>query len=314
MTELTESLSTGNLFSVAPVAVLLAIPASVFWPYFAGLAILAVGLIHVVRNQLAPAQGVDKFVRFGPIFYALPLAVFGAEHLTVPRQIAALVPNWIPWHMFWTYFVGIGLLAAALSIAARRVSGLAATLLGVMFFSFVLLMDFPGVVASPHDRFAQALMLRELSFSAGAFALASTLMRAKWSWLRPLPTAARFVVGVTMIFYGIKHFLHPQNVPVVPLELVMPASIPFHHFWAYSVGAALLAAGLCMIVNYNARLAATCMGIVAFIAILFVYLPILAAHPSDIGVGMNYFADTLMMDGTFLLVADSLPKPGSSLA
>jgi hypothetical protein len=40
----------------------------------------------------------------------------------------------------------------------------------------------------------------------------------------------------------------------------------------------------------------------------FLYLPIVAVIPSDIGNGLNYFADTLLFGGAALLLADALPK------
>jgi hypothetical protein len=93
----------------------------------------------------------------------------------------------------------------------------------------------------------------------------------------------------------------------------MPAWIPFHRFWAYSVGAILLAAGLAMFTNWHARRLTTWLGIVVFAVVLLVYLPILVAHPSDIGVAMNYFADTLAVGGNFLILASSMPKAGLRL-
>jgi hypothetical protein len=42
--------------------------------------------------------------------------------------------------------------------------------------------------------------------------------------------------------------------------------------------------------------------------VLVIYLPILISIPSDIGNGLNYFADTLMFGGTILVLADALPK------
>jgi hypothetical protein len=32
----------------------------------------------------------------------------------------------------------------------------------------------------------------------------------------------RCVVGIVCVVFGVEHFLHAQNVPVVPLEQVMP--------------------------------------------------------------------------------------------
>ncbi len=265
-------------------------------------------MIVAFRRDIPRAHGLDKIVCLGPVLLAAPLAVFGAEHLTVTRQIAAMVPRWIPGHLFWALFVGVALIAAALSLAVRRVAGLGSALLGLMFFCFVLLMDVPSLAATPGNRFAQALTLRELSFSACAFALASTLANDRWRVAgNRAATAARYLVGIVVIFYGVEHFLHPQFVPVIPLELRMPAWIPFHPLWAYGVGAALVAAGLAMLANWGARVATTILGIVVCVVVALVYLPILAAHPGDIALGMNYFADTLCFGGALLVLAGSIP-------
>ncbi len=283
-------------------------PPIVLATYSAGAAILILGFIRAFRVDIPRARGLDKAVWLGPVLYAAPLAVFSAEHFTATRSIASLVPRWIPWHMFWAIFVGIALLAAALSFAVRRVAGLASALLGLMFFLFVVLMDVEGLARHLHNRFAQALTLRELSFSACAFGLAAALASGNW---RPaaqrLATAARYIVGFAVIFYGVEHFLHPQFVPVIPLELRLPAYIPSHLLIAYGVGAVLIAAGLAMLANWHARAATTILGIVICAVTLIVYGPILAVHPADIDVGMNYFADTLCFGGAILCLAASIP-------
>ncbi len=284
------------------------LPPIVLATYAAGSAILLIGLIVAYRRDIPRARGLDKIICLGPVFFAAPLAVFGAEHLTITRAMTGMVPRWIPWHLFWVVFVGVALLAAALGLAAGRLAGLASALLGIMFFLFVLLMDLQGLIHHSGNRFIQALTLRELSFSACAFAFASTLAGDRWRATGGrIATAARYVVGVAVIFYGVEHFLHPQFVPVIPLELRMPAWIPLHLLWGYGVGGALVIAGAAMLVNWHARVATTLLGIVACVAVTFVYLPILAVHPSDIDVGMNYFADTLFFAGALLMLAGSIP-------
>jgi uncharacterized membrane protein len=295
-------------FSFATLVAIFAIPPIVFWTYCAGSVILLIGLIRAFRIDIPRASGLDKIVCLGPAFYAAPLAVFGAEHLTASRGIAAMVPNWMPWHLFWALFVGVALIAAALSIAVRRVAGLASALLGIMFFCFVVMLDVPSLAATPGDRFAQALTLRELSFSGGAFALASTLANDRWRLTAQcIATAARYVVGVTVIFYGVQYFLHPQFVPVIPLEMQMPSWLPFHPLWAYGVGAAEVAAGLAMLANWRARVATTLLGLVVCVVVVLVYLPILTVKPASVE-GMNYIADTLFFGGALLLLAGSIPE------
>lgn len=81
---------------------------------------------------------------------------------------------------------------------------------------------------------------------------------------------------------------------------------PLPPLWAYGVGAALMAAGLAMLANWRARVVTTILGIVVCVVVALVYLPILAAHPGDIDVGMNYFADTLFFGGALLVLAGSI--------
>ncbi|HEX4006999.1 MAG TPA: hypothetical protein VHX60_12560 [Acidobacteriaceae bacterium] len=277
--------------------------------YALGLSILLLGLIVAFRRDMPRARGLDKFLCLGPVFFAAPLAVFAGEHFTIARDMAGMVPPWIPWHLFWVFFVGLCLVAAALSLAAGRVAGLAAALLGVMFSGFVALMDVPyGVVAHPHDRFAWILMLRELTFGLCAFAFASTLAGARWRTAgETLATAARIGVGAVLIFYGVEQFVHPQFVPVIPLELPLPAYLPVHALITCGVGAAEVVAGAAMIANRYARLAATWLGIVICAVVLLVYGPILASKFSDVGTNLNYFADTLFFGGGILLLAGSIP-------
>ena len=77
---------------------------------------------------------------------------------------------------------------------------------------------------------------------------------------------------------------------------------------AYLAGAVLVIAGASILVERKARLAATGVGITIFLLVLSVYVPILAANPSDIDNGLNYFVDTLTFGGAALLLADALPK------
>ena len=288
------------------------IPAPVFWPYFAGLTILAIGLPVVLKNDVPQPRGLDKLLPFGRLFYAIPLAVFAGEHFTLGRLMAGGIPSWIPAHVFWVYFVGVALVAAALSIVVKKYSQLAATLLGTMILLFVVLLHIPRVAAAPHDRISWAVALRDLSFSGGAFAFAGAQRKLQsTNSTSLLITLARYVIAVTAIFFGVEHFLHPEFAPGVPLAKITPAWIPLRLFWAYLAGVVLLASGTCLLINTKSRLAATYLGLAILLIVAIIYLPILIDIPLDIGNGLNYFADTLMFSGTILLLADALPEVGS---
>ncbi|HXJ15062.1 MAG TPA: hypothetical protein VNH19_22545, partial [Candidatus Limnocylindrales bacterium] len=96
-----------NLVNWSAAIVLLAIPSTVIWSYSVGGVVLAIGLVAIfLRGGWQKARGLDKLILFGPLFYAAPLAAFGTEHFTLTAAIASIVPQWIPWHLFWAYFVG----------------------------------------------------------------------------------------------------------------------------------------------------------------------------------------------------------------
>src|ERR1700721_3202906 len=128
----------------------------------AGLLILFVAL-GAAKTDIARAGGLDKIVVLSNLCFAVPLAVFGAEHLSGARFIMLAVPPYMPWRLFWAYFVGFALLSASLSIATKiqvRWSGL---LFGIMMFLFVAMMDIPGALAKPGARFGWTLLLRDLA-------------------------------------------------------------------------------------------------------------------------------------------------------
>lgn len=284
------------------------LPATVFWIYVCASLLLIVGLIKILR-ELPRQHGIDKIMPFGRLFFAMPLAVFASEHFTLTADIAAIVPSWIPAHTFWVYLVGLGFLCAALSITVLVQARLAAALVGMTFLIFVLVMDIPGVFASPGDRFSWALALRELAFSGGALALAMSTRSGARS---PQPTSVwaafpRFFVGIASLVYGVEHVLHPANVPGVPLQKLTPAWIPGHIFLSYFVGVVLIVAGACLLVNKKARMAATYSGLTILLTMLWIYLPILIAAPTDI-VALNYFFDTLLFCGTILVLANALEE------
>jgi uncharacterized membrane protein len=239
--------------------------------------------------------------------------VFGSEHFTLTANIATLVPRWIPAHTFWVYLLGVAFICAALSIVTLVQARLAAALVGVTFLIFVLVMDMPGVVASPGNRFFWALALRQLAFSGGAFAFAMWLWSTRSGEPSPAPLTAplaaipRFFVGIPSVFYGVEHLLHPEYVPGIPLQKLTPVWIPGRIVLSYFVGVILILGGVCLLVNKKTRMAATILGLTILLTVLWIYLPLLLAAPTDV-VALNFFFDTLLFCGAILLLANAFDR------
>jgi uncharacterized membrane protein len=127
----------------------------------------------------------DRLANAGRYLFAFPLAVFGVQHFLYSRFVATLVPAWIPWRWFWAVFVGVAFIAASIGIAAKVQARVAAALMGVMFFLFVVLVHLPRVVANPHnnDEITSALVAAAMfgaSFVA-ARSLRAPVVAAAWA-------------------------------------------------------------------------------------------------------------------------------------
>jgi len=133
-------------------------------PWTSGFEILAMG-----GAALAVAGTATEL---GRLLFAFPLVVFGVQHFLYARFIATLVPAWIPGRLFWAYFVGAAFFAAAVSITTRKSAGLAATLLGLMFFLWVFSVHLPRVAAASHDGKEWTSAFVALAMCGGAWAVA----------------------------------------------------------------------------------------------------------------------------------------------
>jgi uncharacterized membrane protein len=280
----------------------------------AGILLLLIALWGA-KTDIAWARGLDKIVALSNLCFAAPLAVFGALHLAAAESLMPMVPSYMPWRLFWAYFFGFALLAASLSIATKiqvRWSGL---LFGVAMFLFVAMLDIPGSLASPRDRFGWTLTLREMLFGGGGWILAGNALRGQGHGQvgSKLITVGRVVIAVAAIFYGVEHFLHPEGALGVPLAKLTPAWIPARLLIGYLTGAILLVAGVSILLAKNTRMAATYLGTWIVLLVVFIYGPILITSLADPSTavkveGINYFADTLLFAGAILALANATPR------
>ncbi len=274
----------------------------------AGIVLLLIGVL-AAKNEIAKAHGLDKIVALSNLCFAIPLAVFGALHLFSPEIVMNIVPEYMPWRLFWVYFVGFALIAASLSIATNigvRWSGL---MFGIMMFLFVAMIHLPGALDQSQNRIIWTIVFRELSFGGAGWILAGY---AKDEWRgqgkSTLINVGRVFVTLAIILFGIEHFLHPTGLPAVPLQKQIPEWIPGRVIIDYVTGAALLITGGSILVSWKTRTVATCLGGWVLLMVIVIYGPVLimALSKPDTAVkveGINYFADTMLFAGTILVLA-----------
>lgn len=80
---------------------------------------------------------------------------FGLGHLTGIREVAAMVPKWMPWSgNFWAILTGIAFVLAGVAILSEILDVLATRLLALMLFVFSVLVLAPGPFAHPSNHVA----------------------------------------------------------------------------------------------------------------------------------------------------------------
>ena len=243
----------------------------------------------------------QKSQTLGRVFVAISLVVFGVQHFLYGGFVAGLVPAFMPGRLFWAYFVGVAFVAAAAGILTKMMARPAATMLGVMFFLFVLLLHIPRIVVHARDGNEWTSGFVALAMCGGAWILAS----ASPLYERETPDAflkvGRYFFALAFVAFGIQHFVYAQFAAGLgpPWYLGRP-------LLAYLIGAVFVAAGTAILLGKKARLAATILGTVIFLFFLLLYIPRIAAQLHDPSPWTSGF-EVLAMCGSALILAGSSP-------
>ncbi len=112
----------------------------------------------------------------------------------------------------------------------------------------------------------------------------------------------RLLFGIPMVVFGVFHFINTQS-----LKNIVPAIIPGDTFWVILTGAALVAAGVSIIIKKQTQ--TTCY----FLAIMLLCFVILIHLPNAIGGNLDsvnaVLKDTALAGGAILLDQSYKAKP-----
>lgn len=119
----------------------------------------------------------NAVLNLGKYIYAIPMLVFGLGHLGNANAMAGMVP--IPGGAIWVYLTGIGLIAAAVSIAIGKMDKLATALLGLMLIIFALSIHLPGMLGAEGMAAQSAMgnMMKDLALGGAAWAYAANMAK-----------------------------------------------------------------------------------------------------------------------------------------
>jgi len=108
--------------------------------------------------------------RAARMLFALPFGIFGIIHFMMGRDLAGMVPHFIPGDVVWVYLTGAAFLAASVCIVAQIQVKLTSLLLAAMLLILAFTVHLPGVLAENAN--ALPNLLKDISLAGGALFLA----------------------------------------------------------------------------------------------------------------------------------------------
>jgi len=112
---------------------------------FKAVVLAAGGVVVAARAPGASNAVLAGLRRIAPHACAPFFLLAGIQHILFAQFVDTLVPPFIPFARFWTYFAAAALFAAGFGLLTPPVRRLAATLTGWMVFSWVFLVHVPLV-------------------------------------------------------------------------------------------------------------------------------------------------------------------------
>jgi uncharacterized membrane protein YphA (DoxX/SURF4 family) len=238
----------------------------------------------------------------GRIFVAVSLVVFGVQHFIYGGFVATLVPAFMPGRLFWAYFVGVAFVAAAIGIFTRMLARPAATLLGVMFFLFVVLLHIPRIAGKSSDGNEWTSGFVALAMCGGAWILASAAPLEEREKADPFLRLGRYFFALAFVAFGIQHFVYARYAAGLG-----PPWIPGRPLLAYLFGVIFAGAGAAILFGKKMPMGATLLGTITFLYFLLLYVPRIIGQLHNPGPWTSGF-EILAMCGGALVLASSIPK------
>jgi len=227
----------------------------------------------------------SHLLKIGRFFLAIPLLVFAIQYLAIGKYQGGLppMPPWAQGGAAGAYLAGVLLLVTSVAILGNKQARLLSLITGAWFvFSFFMfhLQHASSIWSNGTDR---TRALETLCIGVGLLALAGMSAAEGFASMsadanRKLILASRIVFGISMVIFGWQHFMYAQF-----LVGLVQKWLPFHAFWIYFTGTAMMAAGAAIATGILARIAGIWLGIMFVLWFLTLHLPrVLAAiHNQD---------------------------------
>jgi len=121
----------------------------------------------------------NYFVLTGTVLLAAFFIVCGYAHFKFAEFVKTLIPDYIPFHPFWTYFAGICLLLGGIGLLLPQTRRLASLLSGSMVLGWFFLLHIPRFIANTSDPSDRMGVCESFIFAGIFFVLSGISSRMK---------------------------------------------------------------------------------------------------------------------------------------
>ncbi|WP_296622047.1 DoxX family protein [Marivirga sp.] len=104
----------------------------------------------------------------------------------------------------------------------------------------------------------------------------------------------RYLFAIPMVIFGVFHFVNTRT-----LQNVVPSFIPGQTLWVYLTGAALIAAGISILIKKQVQLISNLLALMLLVFALFVHLPL--AIEGDQLASSSLLKDIALAGGALIL-------------
>lgn len=245
----------------------------------------------------------QPMMAFGWRAYGLGMMALGAVCLAFGEfNSGQPVPKDFPWHTALAYAAAAFMLVAGAAVVWRRTTAWGAVALAIYFALVVVVVMNGRVLLGHYDEYLTYESLAiELAIAAGGLIIYATTARIDAALASRLTRVGQMAFGLCALVFGGAHFIYMNmTAPLVPKWLP-----PSQQFWAWATGLGHIAAGVAILVNVQARLAAILLTIMFASFTVLVHIPMLLADPASQWI-WNENAVNLVLIGAAWVVADSL--------
>lgn len=253
-------------------------------------------------------------IKTGRAFYSLALVVYGIQQFyfgTFRNVFFSPYQEHLPLLNILAYLFGFYLVASGVLILVGKRGKKAALLIASVFLILFMCTHLTyELISEPNKIYHLGLWvnpLKLLALSGGAFVVAASfrddsITNRVYRFLSRLTPYGNLFFLFTITAFGIGHFMYAAY-----LDKTLPAYFPDPLFWVYFSGAALVGAGVMIILNVRIRIVSLLLALMLFLWFWIMHLPGAIAEPAARrGEYPASAADALAFCGIAILIAFTL--------